>query len=89
MSQENLFTQDQDLNKICDTLVKHLIEHTTISMTSQGKINIYIPENGDVSWWFDELIEVVLRKVADKDTDIVKKCLDKGIQLFTIIHNEI
>lgn len=79
-----MFKTDQKLENIHDELIKHLSETANVTISGDGKTQFYISENGDCSWWFNDLIEVIARKIANGDIEMVKFCIKKNIDLFDI-----
>lgn len=77
-----LFQTGQTLREISYALIQHLQEDAYASIRGDGTISFYIPENGYSSFWFDDLVEIILRKVANQDMEVVNICLKKEIDLF-------
>ena len=77
------FNTEQSLEEIYSELINYLKEGAEVRIGSVG-IEMYIPENGDDSWWFDDLVRIILQKAANGDKEIIKLCLDKKIDLFDI-----
>lgn len=80
-----MFNPEMTLNKVHQELLIHLTENTYMTITD--KPTLYLPNNGDVSFWFDDLVKVILEKVASSDPEIVRICLDNYINLFNIKPN--
>jgi hypothetical protein len=83
--EENLFKTEQTLKQIHDVLIDHIKEETSLTINADGTSYIYIRENGNSSWWFDDLILIILEKVEKKDKEIVNICLKKKVELFEIV----
>jgi len=79
-----LFKPEQSLKEISTELMEHLNEHASVTINGDGKISFYIPENGDCSWWFNDLVEIILQKAANEDTEIIKLCVEKEIGLVDV-----
>ena len=79
-----MFKTDQKLESIHDELMKHLQENSNVIIRGDGKMEFYLPENGNSSWWFNDLVEVIARKIADGDIEMVKFCMKKNVDLFDI-----
>lgn len=84
MKETELFNTEQSLNEIHEELMKHLTEESSVRIQSDNKIIFYIPENGDVSWWFNDLVQIIAAKIAKSDNEIVKFCIDREVDLFDI-----
>lgn len=81
---EKLFEESDNLKELHDKLMNHLKEYSDVNINSKGKITFYIPENRDMSSWFDDLIETILIKAANSDDEIIKICVNNNINLFEI-----
>ena len=79
----DVFNENMTLDEAKKQLVNHLNEVSYQSIEN-GKICFEVASNGDASWYFDELVELILKKTARADIDIVKIALDKKINLFDI-----
>ena len=82
MANENFFKKEQSFTEIHNVLMEHLNKETSLSIYPDGRISFFIPRNGDCSFWYDELVAVILRKAASSDTDTIKFCAEEGIDLF-------
>jgi hypothetical protein len=84
MKETELFNTEQTLDEIHEELMKHLTEESSVRIQSDNKIIFYIPENGDVSWWFNDLVQIIAAKIAISDNEIVKFCIEREVDLFDI-----
>ena len=76
-----MFKTDQKLESIHDELMKHLKSTSSVTIEGDNSIRFYIPENGHNSWWFNDLVEVIARKIADGDIEMVKFCMKNNYML--------
>ena len=79
-----MFKTDQKLESIHDELMKHLKSTSSVTIEGDNSIRFYIPENGHNSWWFNDLVEVIARKIADGDIEMVKFCMKNNVDLFDV-----
>lgn len=79
-----LFKPEQTLDEIHTELMEHLLEYSYIIIKGDGKISFSIPENGACSRWFDDLVEIIATKIANTDKEMMKFCIDKGVDLFDV-----
>lgn len=79
---KDLFSTTDKLKEVHNILMHHLTTNSYVII--KDKVQIHLPENGDVSFWFTDLINVILLKVQEKDPEIVKLCMESGIDLFDI-----
>lgn len=82
--EELLLTEKQTLRELHDILVEHLAHHSTFWIYGNGKIIPYVPNNGDHSFWFDDLIVVILKKVKNGDQQIIDLSIKNNINLFEV-----
>lgn len=79
-----LFNPDHSLQKIHNDLIDHLTEESWITFSGQNKMDFHISQNGEATHWFDDLVEVILKKLEKRDMEIIKFCIKKEINLFDI-----
>ncbi len=76
-----VFNENMSLKDAYEALYAHLQEQSYINVTD-GKLEIYIDRNGDCSWYFTELVSLILLKASRADTDIVNHTIEQNIDLF-------
>ena len=79
-----LFKPEQTLKEINAELMEHLNENASVTINGDGKTSFYIPDNGDCSFWFDNLVKTILQKTANQDKEIIKLCVESEIDLFDV-----
>jgi len=82
MKETELFNTEQTLDEIHEELMGHLIGSSSVRIQSDNKIVFYIPENGDESWWFNDLVQTIAAKIANCDNEMIRFCIDKDVDLF-------
>lgn len=83
MSKREMFKSESTLKKIHEELISHLTRESYV-MIVRDAITLTIDENGSTSFWFDDLVWVILEKLKNKDPEIVDLCVKKQIGLFEI-----
>lgn len=85
MEREN-FDKCQTLQEIYDELIDYLTQKSYVTI-KDGNTEMYISENGGSSFWFDDLVAVILEKTYEADGDIVEVCQKNNIKLFEVTKN--
>ena len=70
-----------DVNKTIrenEKILMKLLKSESYAMITEGKVSIVIDDEG----WFQDLVELILRKTANVDDEIVKIALEKKIDLY-------
>lgn len=81
-----VFRLNQTLHDLYCTLHKHLeqSDNTYMQIYWNGDTRFQLRENGDSSWYWDELIFIILTKVSQADPDIVKFAVEHKIPLYEV-----
>jgi len=79
---DNMF-KGMNIDETYSKLHAHIKKESWFHL-QDGKMHIHIDGNGDSSWWYTDLIKLICEKIKNSDPDIVKFCLDNGIDLFEL-----
>jgi len=79
---ENIYDINKSLHENYKILYNDLTKNSDITIKGDGKIIFWILENGHIDFWYDDLIELILNKVAIMDEEIIEIARSKGIQIY-------